>query len=79
MALPAHLPFLLPFGWTTRVTVTKQVLARHRPLSPLAKPTGGNSPSAGKALASLPPSLHSLNEAGSLVLYWDNEGKMGHK
>ena len=35
MALPAHLPFLLPFGWTTRVTVSKQALARHRPLSPL--------------------------------------------
>jgi len=45
----------------------------------LAKPAAGNSPTAGKALASLPPSLHSLNEAGSLVLYWDNEGKMGHK
>lgn len=35
MALPAHLPFLLPFGWTTRVTVSKQALARHRSLSPL--------------------------------------------
>lgn len=33
MTLAAHLPFLLPFGWTTRVTVGKQ--AKHRPLSPL--------------------------------------------
>lgn len=28
MALPAHLPFVLPFGWTMRVNISKQAPAK---------------------------------------------------
>lgn len=28
MALPAHLPFVLPFGWTMRVNISKQAPAQ---------------------------------------------------
>lgn len=53
---------------------------RHRPLSPpdaqgLGQANRRELSSAEKALASLPPSLHFLNEAESLALCWD----MSHK
>lgn len=28
MALPARLPFVLPFGWTMSVNISKQTLAK---------------------------------------------------
>lgn len=28
MALPAHLPFVLPFGWTMRVNISKKAPAK---------------------------------------------------
>lgn len=72
MALPARLPFVLPFGWTMRVNISKGT-----DLSPSgsSQATRRELSSAGKALASLPPSLHCRNEADSVVLCWH----MSHK
>lgn len=60
MALPPHLPFWLSFGWTMRANISKQALtmAQTSESLGLGQANRRELSSAGKALASLLPSLH---------------------